>query len=714
MATDWSRLTVIDLRQELKRRGLPQAGKKADLVERLATAEESEENEENDNEEVEPEEAAEDREATEATDVTAKPPKRVESSETVDDKPEVNTTKVADDKHDTPPKEIKSEPQPTHTPAVVSQSPEPLTIEMTNISTNKTSPLPEVPLANIKNEVVDDSQRNVDQEAPKPAAESPKITKDSPQSTTVSADVEMKDAEPTTDPVAAAPEASTDIRGRKRRSRSPPPSDDESSRKRTRQSDQHDGQTSSANFNRTTSNGLGLHSNEEVMALDDGLEGGNDRSFAILTPGVPETETRPQPDTQMVPESPNNHQPGPEPRRDAEYSPAEKRREQGPYAEDTSSNRPAHYESPSYERRRDNFDDHRRDEDGDSRDVAPAEHLATSALYIKNFMRPLREPVLLDYLVELAAPPGSAPDADAVVNFYLDQIRTHAFVKFTSVTAASRVRIALHGKVWPNERNRKELWVDFIPPEMVTEWAAQEKAESSGRGGRLSRWEVRYGPDDRGDIVARLVNAETEPPQKQQPSGRSSQLPAAAGTISASAAVATIPSGPAQHHYPGIEAAPLGPRGRGAMRANASGGSWTRTNPPLPYKPVSDELAQRRIDNMRSYYTKDRYRDLGREDEINRYTFEHEESFVDRGKEVFIGIRPPHRQRERRGGGGGRRAGGGGGYGGGGPPPRGPPPPSFRPPGAAIDRRGGGGGGGFGGGGGGRRGGDSFHGSSRY
>jgi SAP domain-containing ribonucleoprotein len=37
MATDFSRMTVIELRQELKRRNLPQTGKKADLIDRLAT-----------------------------------------------------------------------------------------------------------------------------------------------------------------------------------------------------------------------------------------------------------------------------------------------------------------------------------------------------------------------------------------------------------------------------------------------------------------------------------------------------------------------------------------------------------------------------------------------------------------------------------------------------------------------------------------------------
>lgn len=39
MATNWSQRTVVDLRAELKKRGLPTTGKKADLVERLTIAE---------------------------------------------------------------------------------------------------------------------------------------------------------------------------------------------------------------------------------------------------------------------------------------------------------------------------------------------------------------------------------------------------------------------------------------------------------------------------------------------------------------------------------------------------------------------------------------------------------------------------------------------------------------------------------------------------
>lgn len=74
---------------------------------------------------------------------------------------------------------------------------------------------------------------------------------------------------------------------------------------------------------------------------------------------------------------------------------------------------------------------------------------------------------------------------------------------------------------------------------------------------------------------------------------------------------------------------------------------------------------------MRSYFTQDLKRDMGPESDINRYTFEQGESFVDRGHENFVGIRPPHREREVQ-----RRRDRGGGGGGGPPrgPPRGPPP----------------------------------------
>ncbi|KAG8167950.1 hypothetical protein KVR01_003639 [Diaporthe batatas] len=253
----------------------------------------------------------------------------------------------------------------------------------------------------------------------------------------------------------------------------------------------------------------------------------------------------------------------------------------------------------------------------------PSAHPPTSALYIRELMRPLRSETVEEYIVDLVTPQGSHRDPSLIEDFYLDQIRTHAFVKLASVSAAQRVRAAMHAQVWPNERNRKPLWVDFIPPDSMRDWIDQEE---SGARGSSSRWEVVYEQD--GDYVVavhRTAGSDNKSFSKPPPTG-----PAAG-------------SGPV---YPGIEAAPRGPRGRGGppARLNNPNLLQTQANPPLSYQPLSEDIAQRRVENMRSFYSSIPSQDLGKD--YHRYTFENSESFVDRGTEVFIGIRPPHREKE--------------------------------------------------------------------
>lgn len=262
-----------------------------------------------------------------------------------------------------------------------------------------------------------------------------------------------------------------------------------------------------------------------------------------------------------------------------------------------------------------------RDAAGDADDLAmPSTHQPTSALYIRELMRPLKPEVMEQYVVDLITPEGTDPDPNVVEDFYIDQIRTHAFVQLTSVSAAKRLRAALHNQVWPNESNRKPLWVDFIPPSQVKEWIAEE---SAGSGAQSKRWEVTYEANG-GEIVATHTTAgsNNKPFSKVPPTG-----PAAGPT------------------YPGIEAAPRGPRGRGgASRLDTPNSLFTQAHPRLSYTPLSDDAARRRIDNMRSFYSANAPSDLGKN--YHRYTFESVDSFVDRGVEVFIGIRPPHREKE--------------------------------------------------------------------
>ncbi|KFA77190.1 hypothetical protein S40288_04611 [Stachybotrys chartarum IBT 40288] len=333
------------------------------------------------------------------------------------------------------------------------------------------------------------------------------------------------------------------------------------------------------------------------------------------------------------------------------------------------------------------------EEDEDARDVVPSVHPATSALYISNLMRPLRPQDVRDHLSGLATRPGDPINDDVISNFFLDQIRTHAFVVFDSVYAASRVRTALHAHVWPNESNRKALWVDFVPPEKVDEWISTEEASSDRRS---TRWEVVYkdGPD--GSVEARLETGSRTTSLAGPPPSSRAPAPAFGGTN-------TIPIGPRGYREPGQPAPPTGPRAKrpgtgpgprpAPLPTHFEGGAPERTRafPVITYQTVSEDVARRRIANMRSFYTTDKKRRLGRD--INRYSFENGDAFVDRGKEIFEGIRPPHRERERRRGGGtGPRPPFGPSSRGGGRPRRGGPPP-FRPrsdrylPGADDGRR---------------------------
>lgn len=252
--------------------------------------------------------------------------------------------------------------------------------------------------------------------------------------------------------------------------------------------------------------------------------------------------------------------------------------------------------------------------------ATPSTHQPTSALYIRELMRPLRPEVMEQHVVDLITPEGSDPDPDLVEEFYIDQIRTHAFVQLTSISAAKRVRAALHNQIWPNESNRKPLWVDFVPPSQVRDWIAEE---SAGSGAQSKRWEVVY--EQKGDDIVAVHNtigSNSKPFSKPPPTG-----PAAGPT------------------YPGIEAAPRGPRGKGAgPRLETPNSLLTQAHPRLSYTPLSNDVARRRVDNMRSFYSGNPPSDLGKN--YHRYTFENADSFVDRGVEVFIGIRPPHREKE--------------------------------------------------------------------
>ncbi|KAJ5304054.1 Arf GTPase activating protein [Penicillium atrosanguineum] len=271
-------------------------------------------------------------------------------------------------------------------------------------------------------------------------------------------------------------------------------------------------------------------------------------------------------------------------------------------------------------------------------DVEPARHPATASLYIDGLMRPLQPPALRNHLISIASPSGASPNPDVVQQFFLDSIKTHCFVQFSDIAAAARVRLALHGRKWPDERNRKNLWVDFIPDQKVQEWIRTEEA-SRDRAGPPVRWEVAYETTD----------------------------DATTATLTEAGANRSAPSRPRE---PGFNRTPpLGPRGSHGQVERASNAppparpgqgfkpldelfKSTTAKPKLYYLPVPRPIADKRLDQFDELLRKGEFPRRGG-DETRRITFEDDDYFVDVGPEY--GAAAMQRRQDRGGRGRGRR-----------------------------------------------------------
>ncbi|GJC79212.1 apoptotic chromatin condensation inducer in the nucleus [Colletotrichum liriopes] len=583
---DWSKQTVVQLKAELKRRGLGVAGLKQELVDRLA---------ENDNEA-----AAQESEATPE-------PEQAESP-----KPEAAEAPVESISIDTTPKDaIVAEIEPIVAKAV--------------------------------------------ENAPEASHEPSAVDSDKQETTTT-----VPESIAALDPTPPAPaEIAQDAQKRKRRSESPVESSESVSHKRVKADQdridagsEHDGEDSEQpgiagvmsqvkegvkeTFKQSLGGGTSLVDDiaKDAKGISENLAEPMEQD---PPPGANEDTTMATYHDQIRNETDEDHVV------DAAV------REEPMNADFTPE--PAHQSTDGQ---------HDHDVMDHERTIEAARHYATESLYIKNLMRPLKEDTVRAHLVELAATADANPNDDDIDIFYLDQVKTHAFAVFSSVTKASRVRNALHGLRWPDESNRKELWVDFVPTDKVQLWIDEEQSQSRDRS---IRFEVMYDEDG----VASLVSGSATQPARSAP--EPTRLAPSGPAVKD---VNAIPLGP--RGGLGTQGVPSGPRGdapRGPgprpprQIQGFPGGDvrTTRASPPISYQPVSDDLGARRIRNMRSHYTTEIGRDLGPETEINRYTFENGDKFVDRGKENFVGIRPPHREADRR-----RQTAGGA------PPPRGPPP----------------------------------------
>jgi hypothetical protein len=569
---DWASLKVVDLKAELQSRNLSTKGIKADLVKRLAEADA---------------EVAATATAAASEDEEAAVSSNGDSAKTADDAPQGE---------DAVTQKASAEKSPT----------------IMGVDVHMTDDAPNV------------SATHSEGGTAEPVVQDP--------TTTEFAETQPDANNTPLPPPVPADDASLDLQKRKRRSSTPPPST-----KRAKQDeglhaeeqedivDYETGDLSGSPEKKPLNGSVEKHSLEETCAVES-----DSHPAAAITaipadhlPVASEKESVPangtaiaSPDTRSVLQSQEQNT-----ELDVSGEDAFMRR----VAIGRHSEAPSQTSQHSHQDRSERYQQPSREPvvDLDAGQSPPSSHPPTSALYIRELMRPLRPETVEEYIVDLVTPQGGRRDPSLIENFYLDQIRTHAFVKLGSVSAAQRVRAALHAQVWPNERNRKPLWVDFIPPSSVREWVEEEE---SGARGNSHRWEVVYEKDgDRTIAVHRPAGLDNKPFSKPPPTG-----PAAG-------------SGPV---YPGIEAAPRGPRGRGGppVRLNNPNLLQTQASPPLSYQPLSEDIAQRRVENMRSFYSAIPSHDLGKD--YHRYTFENSDSFVDRGTEVFIGIRPPHREKE--------------------------------------------------------------------
>ncbi|KAI1611850.1 hypothetical protein EDD36DRAFT_439610 [Exophiala viscosa] len=317
------------------------------------------------------------------------------------------------------------------------------------------------------------------------------------------------------------------------------------------------------------------------------------------------------------------------------------------------------------------------------RDVPPAIHPATSSLYIRNFKRPLHIPSLRSHIVSLAKPPSSTDDEDPISIFYLDSIRTHAFVSFSSVAAASRVRTAMHDTRFPDEAMRESLFIDYIPDDKVQAWIDSETGGGFGRGGGGRRYEVVYeqGGDGVEAIFQEIDSSKPRPPIEPSRSSRMSVDIPKAATIAPGVhpdRTELIPRGPRRdEHQDRGRAPPTGPKNPGVVDNNSGRGfkaldelfKSTTTKPKLYYKPVSEATATERSDMFRSL--RPGYADMGRSgaEGMKRYSFERykeREEWVDKGPEFGYGKLGQDRLAGIRGRGGFRGRGGDSWRGGGG------------------------------------------------
>lgn len=426
-------------------------------------------------------------------------------------------------------------------------------------------------------------------------------------------------------------EVHDDSKKRKRRSVTPPPTSEDVAQKRARLSS-HDTPIENDARQDEATNGAILDQEPTDAASLVAQEISKEQSQ-----GIGEESTGPSPQKDLKTQDVN----GVEDSRPAEFN--ESHEPKTPSRKNTGTN--ARFKGLVPAENQDVSPSPRNGQNSDeNRPVARSLHPATSSLYIRNLKRPLQLPALKNHLISLATPLHSSPKSDIVEEFYLDGIKTHALVRFASVSAASRVRSALHNNRWPEEKSRETLWVDFVPDEKVNRWIETEKTS----GGSMTRWEIVY--DDTGDEIRTTLQ---EVGVSRKPSAQLSR-PNKTATYGEGVHPVRAPLvHPDRANFVSREdyRQPSKSKTEGSSREGGNGFQAlddlflsTNVKPKLYFKPVAEGLATSRGRRFRDLLHVPEMRGRGAEQEMKRYSFEDGDYWIDKGPE-FGYSRGGHRGR---------------------------------------------------------------------
>ena len=286
--------------------------------------------------------------------------------------------------------------------------------------------------------------------------------------------------------------------------------------------------------------------------------------------------------------------------------------------------------------------------------VAPARHVPTRALYIRNFKRPLNLLTLRQYVTALSkTPPGNVirEAEDPVESFYLDGIRTHAFISFSSIPAAKAVRQAMHNTLFPDEPGRDPLYVDYVPAQQLNSWIQTENDQ-----GPRARFEVVYEDIPDGAVaIHQEVRIGRQQPQSARPTMSQSTTspsvpqttsiparPSFGGAIHPSRA-ALVPQEPGVRSKSSDQAkasSQSGSTGTGFKALDELFSSTRNAKPKLYFKPVSQNIVDDRMKMIRELRVG--HAEMGRsgDEGMKRYSLEVDrvrEEWIDKGPEFGFG-----------------------------------------------------------------------------